>query len=118
MPQSFYRFICFVFLLLSTIGFLAELSGHRIGAGIANFDKVAHFAIFFLLSGLFWKAFKIQFWKIALFLAVYGALVEVVQEYLTPRTGDIWDWLADMAGVLAFFLVRSLWHRCRPRSKK
>lgn len=117
MPQSFYRFLCLVFLLVSTVGFLAELSGHRIGAGIANFDKVAHFGIFFLLTGLFWKAFRLAFWKIAILLAVYGALVEVVQEYFTRRTGDIWDWVADMAGVLTFILLRKLWHLCRPRSK-
>ena len=117
MPQSFYRFLCLIFLIASTIGFLAELSGHRIGAGIANFDKLAHFGIFFLLSGLFWKAYRRHFWKIIIFLAISGALVEVVQESFTRRNGDFWDWVADMAGVLSFFILRKLWHLCRPRSK-
>lgn len=117
MPQSFYRFLCLIFLIASTIGFLAELSGHRIGAGIANLDKVVHFGIFFLLSGLFWKAFRIDIWKIVLFLAVYGAAVEFVQENFTRRHGDLLDWLANMSGVLAFFVLRKLWHLCRPRNK-
>lgn len=117
MPQSFYRFLCFAFLVVSTFGFLAEISGHRIGGGIANLDKVAHFGIFMVLSGLFWKGFRAAFWKIALLLAIYGALIEVVQEHYTRRTGDFWDWVADMAGVLAFFLLRKLWHQWRPRSK-
>jgi VanZ family protein len=116
-PQSFYRFLCFLFLILATIGFWAELSGQKIGFGISHFDKLAHFGIFFLLTALFWKAFKFSLWKIAAILALYGAFVEIVQEYLTKRTGDIWDWLADMAGVLAFILLRKLWHRWRPRSK-
>jgi len=116
-PQSFYRFLCLAFLLVSTFGFLAELSGHRIGAGISNLDKVAHFGIFLVLSWLIWKGFRAAFWKIALLLAIYGALIEVVQENFTRRTGDFWDWVADMAGVLAFFLLRKLWHQWRPRSK-
>lgn len=117
MPQSFYRFLCGAFLLVSTIGFLAELSGYRIGAGLANADKVFHFAIFFVLSGLIWKGYRASCWKITLLLACYGALIEVVQEHFTRRTGDFWDWVADMAGVLTFFILRKIWHLLRPRSK-
>ena len=116
MPQSFYQVLCCFVLLLSTFGFLAELSGHRIGLGVANLDKLAHFLIFLVLSWLFFKGFRLVFWKLFLLLAVYGALIDVVQEYFTRRHGDFWDWLADIAGILAFYLGRKLWHFCRPRS--
>ncbi|OCW97677.1 VanZ family protein [Alishewanella sp. HH-ZS] len=117
MPQSFYRLLCVLVLIVSTVGFLAEISGHRVGAGIANLDKLAHFLIFVVLSWLFFKGFRLVFWKLFLLLALYGALIEVVQEHFTRRHGDIWDWLADIAGILAFYLGRKLWHFCRPRSR-
>jgi VanZ family protein len=116
-PQAFYRVLCWFVLLLSTFGFLAELSGHRIGVGVANLDKLAHFLIFLVLSWLFFKGFRPVFWKLLLFLGIYGALIEVVQEYFTRRHGDVWDWVADMAGVLTFYLGRKLWHLWRPRSR-
>lgn len=117
MSQAFYRFLCLVFLIIATAGFMAELSGNPIKSGFAHMDKVAHFGIFFVLSGLVWKGFRPTCWKIVLLMAFYGVLVEVVQENYTQRNGDFWDWLADMAGVLAFFLIRKLWHLWRPRSK-
>jgi VanZ family protein len=33
--------------------------------------------------------------------AAYGALTEIMQEYLIPgRTGSVYDWLADFAGIV------------------
>ncbi|MCC5450965.1 VanZ family protein [Rheinheimera sp. UJ51] len=123
MPQSFYRFLFLLCLLLATFGFMAEINGHKLAGELSffkieNLDKVAHFGIFFVLSGLIWKGFRAVFWKILLLLAIYGALIEVIQENYTRRTGDFWDWVADMAGVLTFFVVRKLWHLWRPRSKR
>lgn len=117
MSNIFYRCSCLIFFLIATTGFLAELSGHGIGKGIAHFDKIAHFGIFAVLSLLLWKAFRLSYIAILVILGSYGALVEVVQHYFTRRSGDWLDWLADMAGILFFFLGRAIWHRIRPRSR-
>lgn len=118
MSAVFYRRLCLAFLILATFGFLAEISGHGIGAGILHFDKLAHFGIFLVLTWLTWKGFRPKFWVNLLVLSSYGALVEIVQHNFTRRSGDWLDWLADTAGILAFYLLRAIWHKWRPRSKR
>nr|WP_301003850.1 VanZ family protein [Arsukibacterium sp.] len=107
--------MCFV---LATAGFLAELSGHRIGGGFAHVDKLAHFGIFAVLTALLWKGFKLAPLPAFLLLGIYGGAVELAQHYFTRRTGDWLDWLADIAGVVSFYLARALWHHIRPRSRR
>ena len=118
MPQIFYRWVCLLCFLLATAGFLAELSGYSMGVSFAHIDKVAHFGIFAVLTALLWKGFKLAPLPAFLLLGIYGGAVELAQHYFTSRTGDWWDWLADIAGVVAFYLVRALWHRLRPRSQR
>lgn len=117
MPPIFYRVLCWLLLVAATTGFLAELSGHRISHGVTNADKAAHFAIFFVLTWVFHKGFRPTFWRLFITLGLYGALIELVQENFTRRSGEWWDWFADLAGILAFYGLRQLWHQCRPRSK-
>lgn len=117
MPPIFFRFICWCLLLGSTVGFLAELSGHRLPSGIANADKIMHFGIFLVLTWVFHEGFRPAFWKLFTALALYGALIEVMQEYFTRRSGEWLDWLADLAGILAFYLLRKVWHLWRHRPK-
>lgn len=118
MPQIFYRWVCVFCFVLATAGFLAELSGHRIGGGFAHIDKVAHFGIFAVLTALLWKGFRLAPLPAFLLLGVYGGGIELAQHYFTRRTGDWWDWLADIAGIVGFYLVRALWHHIRPRSQR
>ncbi|WP_214000168.1 VanZ family protein [Arsukibacterium sp.] len=118
MPQIFYRWICVLCFVLATAGFLAELSGHRIGGGFAHVDKLAHFGIFAVLTALLWKGFKLAPLPAFLLLGIYGGAVELAQHYFTRRTGDWLDWLADIAGVVSFYLARALWHHIRPRSRR
>lgn len=117
MPPIFYRVLCGLLLVIATFGFLAELSGQRISHGVANADKIAHFAIFFVLTWVFHKGFRPVFWRLFLILAVYGGLIELVQAFFTQRSGEWFDWFADLAGIIAFYLLRQLWHLCRPRRK-
>ncbi|MDX5406684.1 MAG: VanZ family protein [Chromatiaceae bacterium] len=116
MSQGFYRFVCLLCFLLATAGFLAELSGHKIGGGIAHLDKVAHFGIFAVLAALLWKGFKLKALTAFMLLGAYGGAIELAQHYFTRRNGDWWDLLADVGGVVSFYLVRALWHQLRPRS--
>ena len=118
MSQRFYRWLCLLCFFLATAGFLAELNGHKIGDGFAHLDKVAHFAIFAALTALLWKGFKLKPLIAFLLLGSYGGAIELAQHYFTRRNGDWWDLLADVAGVLSFYLVRALWHSIRPRSRR
>jgi hypothetical protein len=117
-PQSFYRGLCFLCFLLATAGFLAELSGHRIAGGFAHIDKVAHFGIFAVLAALMWKGFKFSPLTAFLLLGTYGGAIELMQHYFTRRHGDWFDLLADVSGVVSFYLVRFLWHKIRPRRQR
>jgi len=116
--QSFYRWLCLLCFFLATASFLAELNGHRIIAGFAHIDKVAHFGIFAILSALLWKGFKVSPVTALIVLGAYGGSIELAQHYFTRRHGDWFDLLADIGGVISFYLVRSVWHRIRPRSQR
>lgn len=118
MSQRFYRWVCLLCFMLATAGFLAELSGHRIGGGFAHLDKVAHFGIFAVLAALLWKGFKLSPAMAFLLLGAYGGAIELAQHNFTRRNGDWWDLLADIGGVVSFYLVRALWHKLRPRTAR
>ncbi|HEY9042498.1 MAG TPA: VanZ family protein [Rheinheimera sp.] len=118
MPQTVYRVFCLSFFVLATASFLAELNGHRVIAGFAHMDKLVHFGIFALLAALLWKGFKLAPLTAFIVLGSYGGAIELVQHYFTRRQGDWRDFAADIAGVVSFYLVRSLWHKVRPRSQR
>ncbi|MBU1312300.1 MAG: VanZ family protein [Gammaproteobacteria bacterium] len=118
MPQSFYRWLCVFCFTAATASFLAELSGHRIAGGMAHIDKLAHFAIFAVLSALLWKGFKLRPLPAVILLGSYGGAIELAQHFFTRRNGDWWDLLADITGIASFYLLRALWHALRPRSQR
>lgn len=118
MPQQFYRLLCIFGFAAATASFLAELQGYTIAGGLAHLDKLAHFIIFAVLSGLLWKGFKLSLVPAVLLLSSYGAAIELAQHYFTRRNGDWFDLLADIAGIVSFYICRALWHRIRPRSQR
>ncbi|MDR2148073.1 MAG: VanZ family protein [Tannerella sp.] len=69
-------------------------------------DKLAHFGIFFILSVLLSLLFNFQTRKSyfviillsMLIMAVYGGLIEILQDRFFNRQGDFYDFIADMAG--------------------
>ncbi len=91
---------------------------------IAGRDKTMHFTAYMGLTILFWLAcwgkqrphwLKRGIYVTVLLVACYAALDEITQEYLIQgRTGDPYDWLADMSGcitgLLLLYLLRS-WRR-------
>ena len=79
---------------------------------ILNFDKLAHFSVYFLLSLLMYYGWKKQnsflalhrqtFIKILLLTSTYGFAVEIMQELFTvDRHFDIFDALANSIGAVA-----------------
>lgn len=75
------------------------------GIEIPHFDKFMHFVIFLWLALFFEKAFQITVVKITLWLLLYGAAVEFIQGQWAGRDASFADLLADMAGVLFYFVA-------------
>jgi VanZ family protein len=84
-------------------------------------DKIVHFLMYFGLSivaslnYIYDKKGKIIILKLVAFAVlvpiIYGGLIEILQaEYFTERSGDWYDFLADVSGSLAT-LPFSLWFR-------
>ena len=90
------------------------------GWNIPLLDKIVHFFMFFVMAVLLYselnyrtslKTFHI--WIIIILIcAVYGGVIEILQESYFHRTGDIWDWVADVlgtvAGCAAYLLFRKI----------
>jgi VanZ family protein len=86
-------------------------------------DKVAHFLLFLIqsvavmLEGVCRMrpsqcGFSVSFCLIFLLPALYGGLIELLQQYcFPPRTGEWLDFFSDLAGALLAFLIYSLFVR-------
>ena len=83
---------------------------------IPFFDKYVHFTMFLMLTALFSYPFifsdadetivKAWFNKVAMYVILYGILMEFVQKYfVTGRSFDVTDILFDSLGSLAGLLV-------------
>lgn len=79
---------------------------------IPGADKVAHFVLFAVLTFLLVKALKersiqVKIPVIFTVLLFFAIATEVIQGYfLEHRTGDLWDLVADMLGVVVvLFLI-------------
>jgi hypothetical protein len=67
---------------------------------IANFDKVAHFAVFGFLGTLVYRAGgpKWPAWLAVLIVSAFGVTDEWHQSFVPGRDCDVFDWLADTLG--------------------
>lgn len=78
---------------------------------VAVGDKAQHMFAFFTLTVLAAGAYpRVSLVQIGIALCVFGAAIELAQ--LIPmlhRTGDLMDWIADMAAVAAALLLAGLW---------
>ena len=84
----------------------------NLGLGIKSGDKYLHFTAYFGLSLLWYFALKERINKkvfkffVPLALIVYGIILEGLQSGLTTyRTGDIYDAMANTAGVIAALII-------------
>lgn len=106
-----FRILLLLSLLLITYLTLARLSPSG-SASLIN-DKVAHFLAFFCLT----IAVEASFPNIALkykvlVLAAYGMGIELAQMATGYRYFSWLDWLADVAGIVAFIPCMPLFERC------
>ncbi|MGI9532887.1 VanZ family protein [Lutimonas sp.] len=84
----------------------------NMGLGIKSADKYLHFIAYFGLTILWYFALKDRIHEkvfkffVPLALILYGIILEGLQSGLTTyRTGDIYDALANTAGVMVALLV-------------
>lgn len=93
------------FIALSIASFLFLKQGAHSGLHFPHIDKFAHFGVFFILALLFEYSFSSsKLDKIAL-LSIYGFLIELLQSFLPYRSASFADWLADVTGVVAFYVI-------------
>jgi len=92
---------------------LAPLGGPPLFSGV---DKVEHFVGFLGLTVWFLGVVDERSAPtVALLLASYGVLIEVLQSFTPYRSADLFDVLSDVAGIGAGWLLASagLRHWCR-----
>ncbi|MEL4456086.1 VanZ family protein [Lutimonas vermicola] len=91
---------------------LSAIPKINLGLGIKSGDKYLHFTAYFGLSLLWYFALKKRINKkvfnffVPLALIVYGIILEGLQSGLTTyRTGDIYDAMANTAGVIVALII-------------
>lgn len=102
-----------ILLLVSLLG-----PGTSLEQDIVGLDKVAHFFAFgFVLWSfgvLFPRRTRVQ---LAIAAVLFGALTEILQG-LVGRDADVFDLLADSAGIATALLVWAWWRGFRPRAAR
>lgn len=91
---------------------LCTLPGENIpkpGFSFPHLDKLVHFGMFFILAIFLTSELHYQtrlkrrtiYWIVAGISGLYGGAIEVMQELWFLRSGELWDWMADLLGALA-----------------
>jgi len=98
-------------MILLTVLSLLPQGGVALGE---KWDKIAHFVAYFITALLFYCAFRTRFKRTdiyAVFFAFcYGAILELAQLFIPNRVCSLKDLVANVSGVLFFFvLYRLLW---------
>ncbi len=84
------------------------------GPNINGFDKVVHLSIFFVPSlAALMMGIRAR-WALGI-LALHAPVSELVQHFLLPqRSGDVFDAVADLSGVMLGGLAYLVWNRRHP----
>ena len=76
---------------------------------VVAYDKWIHGLVFVILSLWFSGQYAPRaYWRIAAGLAVFGAVIELIQRSLAYRTGDFGDLYANLAGIAVGLVVAAL----------
>ncbi|MBL8960171.1 MAG: VanZ family protein [Gemmatimonadetes bacterium] len=68
------------------------------GTTFPGLDKVIHGAMYFGLGRAAIRAAGSAPWKVLAAVGTFAALDEAHQEWIPGRSGDVGDWVADVAG--------------------
>lgn len=108
--KNTYKLVFLVCFALLTYLLLMEMAPSNNGSVYK--DKLQHIAAFGGVA--FWGLLAFQRYPkmVMLGLAVFGALMEILQGVLTTtRQASTYDWLADLVGILLAWIVVVLWQR-------
>ena len=119
----------FSIILILIITYLSLSQPPEIGRLLfKGWDKVVHFCMYGSLSGVFWIEFLFKHRRkkanyiyavigAVLYPILFGGVMELCQFYFTNyRSGDWWDFWANMGGVIFASLIA--WFILRPRILK
>ena len=82
-------------------------------------DKGEHFIAFFLLSFLLNRASDTRIHRLRNMVALltFGIVIELIQAYIPERGASIFDVFADLAGILVFQFLFSIYLFFKKRKK-
>jgi VanZ family protein len=100
-----YKYLFWSALLATVVLSLLPLSASQLSV-FSWQDKLHHFIAYAVLCYFAIKSFGRQysFLQIGLAIAIFGLLVEFAQSLTSHRLGDIYDLIANIAGVLTVAL--------------
>lgn len=109
------RLVLVCYVLLVIIATLAPLSGD-VYEVVSGLDKLVHVVLFGGVAVLlYWNSSNQRIWTAFAITTVFAAAIEVVQDQLWYRSGDLWDLLAGAVGALAGLLIAR--QIARPKSQ-
>lgn len=110
MPYIFWTLVIIVSMFM-----LVELAPKK--NPIKHLDKIQHALVFLTISVAGCLAFKNHTSLIVTGLTIFGGIIEVLQAtFTTTRTGDVKDWLADIAGILIGLMIVAIYRQFKPKS--
>ena len=107
-----------IFWLAGTVAVVVAIWPKPIMVPGAPSHKIQHIMAFLFLTALGSAAYpRGAALKLALGLAGFGALIEIVQSIpALNRDAELLDWIADVAAVAVVLLAVGLWRRMRPQA--
>ena len=115
MTRRLYQALFLAVLIACTVLFAKEVKD--ITQLFPHLDKVGHFGIFFLLTGILHLAIKTPIWIYILLLVFYAAGIEIMQSTLPNRVGSITDFIAALIGVIFYFSCYWVWQKKCKKNK-
>ncbi|PCJ49353.1 MAG: hypothetical protein COA74_05695 [Gammaproteobacteria bacterium] len=105
-----YKLLFIIAALLSLVVTLSVVS-KSVGVHLIN-DKLGHALMFFFLAFLCSHSLGSKFgYKAIIGLAVFGLVIEIIQYFLPWRSFSVFDWLADLVGIISYDVI----HRMKRR---
>ena len=109
----FTLFSLVILLLFSEILLSAEM--RKLVFRFPKIDIVGHFISFFSLTWVVHSIIKLPIKVTLVTLIIYAGLTELGQAYLGFRTGEFTDFLADIVGIITFFILKYAYHYLQNR---
>ena len=89
---------------LSVLAILAlSIAPTNTSETISSLDKIIHFFAFLAITYLLWAAYKLPRPLISsiLLLSLFGLFIELLQHFVPTRIFSLYDFAADIAGIIA-----------------